>query len=94
MSEEFAGKAIWKSTAAMHDQTATVMGSFRRFTTDQRIKLFNAYSNEVMCKAGVSFLDIYPISASYPGGTKDGIHYKSEVFYPVEELLVGYFSRE
>ena len=35
LSEEFKGKPIWKSTTAMHDQTATVMGSFRRFTTDQ-----------------------------------------------------------
>jgi hypothetical protein len=47
-----------------------------------------------MCKAGITFLDIYPISASYPDGTKDGIHYESEAFYPVEELLVSYFSRE
>ena len=35
LSEEFAGKAIWKSTTAMHDQTATIMGSFRRFNTNQ-----------------------------------------------------------
>lgn len=60
----------------------------------QRVKLFNAYSNDVMCKAGVSFLDIYPMSASYPYGTKDGIHYDSKVFYPVEDLLVNYFDRE
>ena len=32
---EYRGKAIWKTTAAIHDQTATVMGSFRRFTTNQ-----------------------------------------------------------
>ena len=47
-----------------------------------------------MCKAGITFLDVYPISASYPAGTKDGIHYNSQVFYPTEELLVGYFTRE
>ena len=45
-----------------------------------------------MCKAGITFLDIYPISSSYPLGTKDGIHYSNEVFLPVEELLVNYFS--
>lgn len=65
-----------------------------KFIFLQRVKLFNAYSNDVMCKAGVSFLDIYPMSASYPYGTKDGIHYDSKVFYPVEDLLVNYFDRE
>lgn len=35
LSTEYKGKAIWKSTSAVHDQTATIMGSFRRFTTDQ-----------------------------------------------------------
>ena len=35
LSKEFKSKPIWKSTTAMHDQTATIMGSFRRFTTDQ-----------------------------------------------------------
>ena len=58
------------------------------------MKLFNAYSNEMMCKAGISFLDIYPISASYPAGTMDGIHYIPEAFHPVEKLLVSYFSHE
>ena len=34
LSKESKAKTIWKSTAAIHDQTAAVMGSFRRFTTD------------------------------------------------------------
>ena len=34
LSKESQAKTIWKSTCAIHDQIATVMGSFRRFTTN------------------------------------------------------------
>ncbi|CAB3981814.1 REDUCED WALL ACETYLATION 1-like [Paramuricea clavata] len=78
----------------MVDENSVLLFNAGAHYVKTRVKLFNAYSNEVMCKAGVTFLDIYPISASYPDGTKDGIHYESKVFYPVEELLVSYFSRE
>ena len=58
----------------------------------QRIQLFNAFANSAMCKNNISVLDVYPISDSYPPGTKDGIHYKDEVFNPVIDLLQRYFS--
>ena len=58
----------------------------------QRIKLFNAYAMEKMCDAGIPVLDIYQISASYPQGTFDGIHYPHFVFYPAEDALERYFT--
>ena len=58
----------------------------------QRIKLFNAYAMEKMCDAGIPVLDIYQISASYPQGTFDGIHYPHFVFYPAEGALERYFT--
>lgn len=58
----------------------------------QRIKLFNAYAMEKMCDAGIPVLDIYQISASYPQGTFDGIHYPHFVFYPAEDALERYFN--
>ena len=60
--------------------------------TFQRIQLYNAFANSAMCASGISVLDVYPISASYPPGTMDGIHYDSEAFYPVIEQLEKYFS--
>ena len=58
----------------------------------QRIKLFNAYVMEKMCQASIPVLDVYQISASYPQGTIDGIHYPHFVFYPAEEALERYFT--
>ncbi|CAH3121487.1 unnamed protein product [Porites lobata] len=88
----YKGKPVWKSTTAIHGQTADIMGAFRRFTTNHRIQLYNAFANSAMCKNNISVLDVYPISNSYPPGTMDGIHYKDEAFYPVIDLLQEYFS--
>ncbi|KAJ7379664.1 hypothetical protein OS493_014068 [Desmophyllum pertusum] len=88
----YKGQAIWKSTTAIHSQTADIMGAFRRFMTNHRIQLYNAFANSAMCASGISVLDVYPISTSYPPGTKDGVHYNSEAFNPVIELLERYFS--
>ena len=42
----YQGKAIWKSTTAIHGQTADIMGAFRRFTTNHvRIRLASHTSN-------------------------------------------------
>ncbi|KAL9970244.1 hypothetical protein ACROYT_G022585 [Oculina patagonica] len=88
----YKGNAIWKSTTAIHGQTADIMGAFRRFTTNHRIQLYNAFANSAMCASDVRVLDVYAISDSYPPGTKDGIHYNNEAFNPVIELLERYFS--
>lgn len=45
-----------------------------------------------MCEAGIPVLDVYHISAAYPHGTIDGIHYPHFVFYPAEEALEKYFT--
>ena len=63
----------------------------------QRIQLFNAYATWAMCKAGFEILDVFPMSASYPGGTDgrfdkhDAVHFKETVFKPAEQLLYEYF---
>jgi len=58
----------------------------------QRIKLFNAYAMKKLCEAGIPVLDVYHISAAYPHGTIDGIHYPHFVFYPAEDALEKYFT--
>ena len=50
-----------------------------------------------MCKYGVSVVDVYDISASYPFGTgthagrspskNDIVHYNNEAFHPLEEFI-------
>jgi len=92
MKSRYKGKPVWKSTTAIHGQTADIMGAFRRFTTNHRIQLYNAFANSAMCKNNISVLDVYPISDSYPPGTMDGIHYEGFVFNSVIELLERYFS--
>ena len=78
-----------------------VMGDFSTFSHNhfvclfvffQRIQLYNAFANSAMCASGINVLDVYPISASYPPGTKDGIHYNNDAFDPVIEFLEKYFS--
>lgn len=44
-----------------------------------------------MCEAGIPVLDVYQISAAYPQGTIDGVHYPHFVFYPAEDALERYF---
>lgn len=93
VKHKYKGTVIWKSTTAIHGQTADIMGAFRRFTTNHRIQLYNAFANSAMCENSISFLDVYPVSESYPPGTKDGIHYKDEVFNSAIDVLERYFSR-
>lgn len=60
--------------------------------------MYNAYAIWAMCKAGFEILDVFPMSASYPGGTDgrydkhDAVHFKSTVFKPAEKLLYEYFN--
>ena len=54
-----------------------------------------------MCKYGISVVDAYSISESYPYGTgthagrspskNDIVHYNNEAFYPIEEFIEEYF---
>ncbi|XP_066921499.1 uncharacterized protein [Clytia hemisphaerica] len=88
----FQGHVIWKSTTAIHNQDIRVMGAFRRYLTSQRVELFNAYANSMICTQGHHLLDIYPLTASFPSGTKDGVHYHRNAQKPMEEMLTEYFS--
>ena len=55
----------------------------------QRIQLYNAYATSAMCDAGYDVIDVYPLAASWPLGTKAGdvVHYSPEVFASVEQML-------
>lgn len=60
--------------------------------------LFNAYASWAMCRAGIKILDVYPISASFPGGTgfprnvQDSVHFKNCVFDSVITALENYYG--
>ncbi len=40
-----------------------------------------------MCNADILVLDAEPLTASYPNGTKDGIHYAKHVLKPIERMF-------
>ena len=74
---------VWKTTTMSHKENAERWNMTQaRFLTNHRISLFNAYSNDILCTAGLTILDIFPISASFPEGTKDHVHYHYFVFEP------------
>ena len=43
-----------------------------------------------MCEAGIEILDVYHLSASYPGGSIDAVHYNNNVFHAAERVLARY----
>jgi hypothetical protein len=63
--------------------------------------MFNAYATSLMCREGFEILDIFPLSASYPGGTggpnveyfkeHDIVHFKPIVMKPFQDALAEYF---
>ncbi|KAK2567380.1 Gelation factor [Acropora cervicornis] len=97
------GKAIWKTTTAINKERASnIHLGNKRFLTQQRILLYNAFATTRMCEAGFHVLDVYPISDSYPPGTgthgahglvgNDIVHYSNLAFNPVEELFEKFFG--
>ncbi|XP_022787208.1 uncharacterized protein LOC111327316 isoform X2 [Stylophora pistillata] len=93
LRQNYLGRVVWKTTPSLGKQTELYTGCCRRFHTEQRIKLFNAYAMKKMCEAGIPILDVYQMSAAYPGGTIDGVHFPPFVFYPAEDALERYFMR-
>ena len=82
---------IWKTSTF----TALEEGSFRdsthsRFLTNHRVQLLNAYSNLKLCSIGIPIFDVYPITASYPKGSLDGLHYDQILFKPIEDEFEHY----
>ena len=60
----------------------------------QRIQLFHSYATHAMCRAGIKVLDMYPLSAAYPKGTSDNVHYEYHAFYPAVARLEDYFLQK
>ena len=47
-----------------------------------------------MCKAGIPVLDVYPMTASYPNGTLDHVHYSDNVQRAAEDQLIKFIADE
>ncbi|KAK3714380.1 hypothetical protein QZH41_020627, partial [Actinostola sp. cb2023] len=87
----YKAKVIWKTTTAIYKENAKEKNSTHfRFLTSQRILLFNAYSTWAMCKAGITVVDVHPITDSYPYGPIDVVHYYGFVTYTLEQRLEQY----
>ena len=60
----------------------------------QRLELFHKYAVSSMCKAGIPVLDVYPMTASYPNGTIDHVHYSGNVQRAAEDQLITFVMEE
>ena len=56
--------------------------------------MFHKYAVSVMCKAGIPVLDVYPMTASYPNGTLDHVHYSENVQKAAEDQLITFIADE
>ncbi|XP_068730423.1 uncharacterized protein [Montipora capricornis] len=99
----YSGTAIWKTTTAINkDKASNIHLGHKRFMTQQRILLYNAFATTRMCEAGFHVLDVYPVTDSYSPGTgthgahgpvkNDVVHYSNLAFRPVEDLLEEFFG--
>ena len=43
-----------------------------------------------MCKAGFDVIDVFPLTNSYPHGSRDHVHYENKVFDMLERMLEQY----
>ena len=60
----------------------------------QRLELFHKYAVSAMCNAGIPVLDVYPMTASYPNGTLDHVHYSDNVQRAAEDQLIRFIIDE
>ncbi|KAL9979520.1 hypothetical protein ACROYT_G017195 [Oculina patagonica] len=65
-----------------------------RFHTSPRVQLFHTYATNAMCMAGIPVLDMYPLTAAWPHGTRDHIHYSDDVIEPAVKVLERYLSEQ
>lgn len=56
--------------------------------------MFHKYAVSTMCKAGIPVLDVYPMTASYPDGTLDHVHYSDNVQRTAEDQLLAFITKE
>ena len=47
-----------------------------------------------MCKAGILVLDVYSMTASYPKGTLDHVHYNANAQRAAEDQLLTFMMEE
>ncbi|XP_066922504.1 uncharacterized protein [Clytia hemisphaerica] len=80
---------VWRSTTSIYKREDK---THKRFQTNQRALLFNAYAMSAMCKAGIPIIDVYPITAAYPKKPKDGIHFSMALLKPMVEVLKKYYE--
>ena len=76
----------------------------RRFPCHQRVYLYNAFATDLMCRAGLEVIDVFPFTRSYPEGTggpevgwfkeRDIVHFKYFVMRPINIFLERYFRGE
>ena len=62
--------------------------------TENRIEVFHKYATNAMCKAGIPVLDVYPMTASYPNGTLDHVHYYANAQRAAEDQLLAFMMEE
>ena len=58
----------------------------------QRVQLYHTYATNAMCKAGIPVLDMYPLTAAWPSGTRDSIHYTDKPMEPAIEVLERFLA--
>ena len=47
-----------------------------------------------MCQAGIPVLEVYPMTASYPDGTLDHVHYSANVQRAAEDQLLAFIMEK
>lgn len=92
---------IWKTTTSIEKENVHKMYvelprnlTHWRFHTHQRLELFHKYAVSAMCKAAIPVLDVYPMTASYPNGTLDHVHYSDNVQKAAEDQLMTFIADE
>ncbi|CAH3194372.1 unnamed protein product [Porites evermanni] len=88
---------IWRSSTAIEREHLKKLYAGDnltkwRFHTSPRVQLFNKFATWEMCMAGIPVLDIYPLTATWPHGTRDHIHYSDDVIEPAVLALERFLS--
>eukprot|EP00795_Rhopilema_esculentum_P002928 gene2928-1170_t len=99
--KRFQGRVIWRTTTALNKHKLGGKDQHsRRFLTQQRVILFNAFATSQMCNAGIPILDLFPLTDSYPKGSGiagyqfDAVHYEHSTFAKAERLLEEVMKRK
>ena len=80
-------------TNAVYKCSAPFTGIYFSFLFLQRVQLFNKFATWAMCMAGIPVLDMYPLTATWPHGTQDHIHYSDDVIEPAVLALERFLSK-